>query len=70
MRTKKLTPTQRDAVLTGLRLLQREIASNGGRFPEEWHELATNLGDHDPIGEDEIDDLCELVNWEDIRVPA
>lgn len=45
------------AILGGLRLLQ-----SSGVLPQEIMDILTTNNSHDPLNDDEIDGLCELLN--------
>lgn len=51
--------TQRDAILAGLRLLQRAGPATAG---SDIHDIATNCGTHEPLDDDGIDALCDQIN--------
>ena len=54
-----LTATERDAVLAALRLFQRRRK----RLQQGIAEIATNGGAHPALENDEIDELCERINF-------
>ena len=49
--------TERDAILAGLRLLQRAYG-----LPPEIEDIATDGGTHPLLDDDAIDSLCERIN--------
>ena len=54
----KLEPMERDAVLVGLRLLQRRRTT----LSDELMDILTNGGKHVGLGMEGIDALCERIN--------
>lgn len=58
----EMTAEERDAVLAGLRLLQRGWETGRIRSDDEFGEIATCGGEHDALTPGEIDDLCERIN--------
>lgn len=56
-----VTAKERDAVLTGLRLLQHAL-EDGHISPPPLRTILTNDGTHPGLDLDEIDALCERVN--------
>ena len=57
----KLTGPQIDAVLAGLRLLQREMSQDDG-LDDDITKIWNNMGEHTGLEMVEIDELCEKVN--------
>jgi len=57
----KLTGPQIDAVLAGLRLLQREMSQDDG-LDDDITDVWNNMGQHVGLEMHEIDELCEKVN--------
>jgi hypothetical protein len=51
------------AVLAGLRLLQAELANNGGQGLGDISDVLDNSGTVDPLEPDEIEELCERINF-------
>ena len=59
-RTIKVAISNRELslILAALRYWQREGSHSAGCE----HDIATNEGDFDALNDDEIDDLCDLIN--------
>lgn len=59
--TIQISPEERDTILAALRLWQDDITgtSNDGAMLED---IATNGGEHEALGEEAIDALCERIN--------
>ena len=55
-----MTKQDLNAVLTGLRLLQREL--DKGPLPAELDEILTDGGTDTPLDTEAIGDLCEELN--------
>ena len=55
------TPAERDIILAALRLWQR---TPDAAIPGQIHDISTACGAHTPLGDAEIDDLCERINAE------
>lgn len=55
-----LTDEERDAILTGLRVLQIRLGK--GDLPWDLHDIYTNCDSHEGLSVDDIDYLCEKVN--------
>ena len=55
-----MTKQDLNAVLTGLRLLQREL--DKGPLPVELDEILTDGGTDTPLDVEAINDLCEELN--------
>ena len=56
-----LTPAELGAILAGLRLYQREQATDAG-MDDAIADIATNEGEHPPMTADEVDALCLRLN--------
>ena len=50
------------AVMAGLRLIQRELP-RGEFLPQGVHDIYDNCGTLNPLSEDEIDELCERLDF-------
>lgn len=62
-KTINFTSKERDAILTGLRLLERELSFDDGLDPE-FDEIFTNCGEHEGLDYEQFDSLCERINVE------
>ena len=58
----KLSGIETDAVLAGLRLLQRELMGGWPEMSTDVEQIYTNTGAHAGLGVEEIDELCERIN--------
>jgi hypothetical protein len=54
-----LTPRELATILAALRLWQEQEAP-----PSRQYDIATDCGEFEPLGSDEIDALCERLNAE------
>lgn len=54
---------QQAAILASLRHTQ-DVLRNGQPLKAELHDIATNAGEFEPLSVDEIDELCELINFD------
>lgn len=52
-------------ILAALRVYQVRLELNGGMPPKDFEDIASNMGEHDPMGPLEIDPLCERLNLTD-----
>lgn len=57
----RLTPEELATILAALRYWQR-VGHGAGVMPREW-DIATNDGTVEPLSVDEIDSLCEKLNF-------
>ena len=57
----KLTNPEIGTILAALRLYQRRLLRGG--IPVEIDDLATDGGEHDALTAEEIDRLCERINF-------
>jgi len=60
-RAAHVTPTELDAILAGLRLLQTDLRVSEN-IPSSIHDIFTNNGAHGGLTIEEIDVLCERLN--------
>jgi hypothetical protein len=59
--THNLSDRELATVLASLRWWQSHMEA-WGRMPLDHEEIATNLGEIDPLNAEEIDELCERIN--------
>lgn len=58
----QVSDAEQATILAALRIYQRELNLNGGAVPLDVRDIAECGGLVDPLGDAEIDELCERIN--------